>query len=77
MGGSRVHDEGVGDDPCCVEPESFDVKNGNAGAIERVAAITLEEIEETSPFAAGRLCNPEWNPCRSRKMTAKGTAARR
>jgi lipid-A-disaccharide synthase len=31
-----------------------DVKNGNAGAIERVAAITLEEIEETSPFAAGR-----------------------
>ena len=31
-----------------------EVKSGTGGAIERVAAITLEEIEETSPFTAGR-----------------------
>jgi lipid-A-disaccharide synthase len=50
---------------------------GTAGAIERVAAITLEELEASSPAQPNGLCNPEWNRCWAREMTAKGTAARR
>ncbi len=52
------------------------VKDGAVGAIERVAAITINEILEPPPWCQrSGLCNPEWTRTETQNPLPLGSKA--